>query len=96
MNAAQSLVKDVNDALVGDGGNDTFNGDAGTMVAADVIADAATTDADVANLTNTAALPAMTVKNVETVNVNLNNVGDVAADVTNMSSISNLVVTEVT
>jgi len=92
-NAAQSLVKAVNDALVGDGGNDTFNGDAGTMVAADVIADSSTTDADVANLTNTAALPALSVKNVETVNVNLNNVGDVAADVTNMSGVSNLVVT---
>lgn len=59
------------DSLILTSGNDTVTGAAGTLAAGDNVADAFTTDADIANLTvNTYAAGALlTMNNVETVNV---------------------------
>ena len=60
--------------LVGRSGADTFTGAATSIDAADVIIDASVGDGDVANLTFGTDLPAMTITNVETINVTISEV----------------------
>lgn len=62
-------------------GRDTFTATSATFGAADIISDNSSTDADVMNITATAALAAATVSNVETINVNLNLFNGSATDV---------------
>lgn len=65
-------------------GNDTVTGTTATMVAADAIIDATTTDADTATFSVTAAAPALTVSKVETVSYN-GQFATTGADLSNVS-----------
>ena len=80
INAAQALTDSTTaDVLVGDGGNDTFNATASTYANTDQIVDSATDDADVLNLVeNQGATP--NVRNVETLNVELQNIAAATLD----------------
>ena len=87
----------VADILTGGVGNDTFTAAAGTVTAGDSIRDNTRTDADVLNITHTAAgpFPTITVQNVETVNLGINNLAAGAYNINaaNFSGVDNLVVT---
>lgn len=61
------------DVFTGGAGDDTFDSATGTLQATDVIADASTTDADVANISmNAYAAIKATIANVETLNIDGN------------------------
>lgn len=69
-------------------GDDTVTAASSTMAAADVVSDKSTTDADVMNITLTAAMAgATTIKNVETININQNYFVGAATDI-NATNIS--------
>ena len=81
--------------LVGTSGNDIFAGTKDSIDAGDKILDSSTTDSDVANLSFNAATPALTLQNIENVNITVSSVSAVtAADATNFSGVQNLTVTK--
>lgn len=65
------------DLVTGTAGNDTITGGAGTISNADVIADATTTDADVANFTVSGSVGQVVMAKIETVNLGF----DLASDI---------------
>ena len=87
----------VPDVLTGGVGSDTFTAAAGTITTNDSVRDNTRTDADVFNITHTAAgpLPVITIQNVEIVNMSINNLAAGAYNIAaqNYSGIDNLVIT---
>lgn len=81
------------ETLFGTTGNDTFSGTKDSIDATDKLLDASVTDVDTANLSFNAAMPALTVLNIENVNAELSNTAAVALDATNYSGVKNLTVT---
>lgn len=89
-----TLTTSAGEILVGTTKNDTFSGDKDTVHATDKLVDGSTTDNDTANLTYNDSLPALTIANVENVNVTLSNIGATSVDATNFSGVKNLTVTK--
>ncbi len=69
------------DVFEGTLGDDTYTAASTTLAAADVVSDKSATDKDVMNITLTAAAPAATIKNIETINVNQNYFAGAATDI---------------
>jgi hypothetical protein len=85
----------VSDALIGATGNDVITAPAGSFQAGDSVVDASTTDSDTINVTQTAAgtMGAVTLTNIENINIDANSLGLVTVDATNFTGASALNVT---
>lgn len=87
-----SLSTAATDILVGTAGNDVFTGVATTYDDTDRVVDSNTTDADVLNLSESAAVnPDVT--NVETLNITLSALGALAVDASKLTGAKTLTVT---
>ncbi len=83
------------ETLVGTANDDTFIGDKDSIDATDKLIDGSTVDNDTANLSFNGDLPALTVVNIENVNVEINNIAAAAAqdvDASNFEGVKNLTV----
>ncbi|MFP7675699.1 beta strand repeat-containing protein [Marivita sp. S0852] len=78
-----------NDVLAGTAGNDTFTGDAGTLQAADTVADSSTSDNDTLNVMLATAdfNQAATISNIENINVEIDEIAGAlnVVDATNIT-----------
>ena len=85
----------VADALIGATGNDIITAPAGSFQAGDSVVDASATDSDTINITQTAAgtMGAVTLTNIENINIDANSLGLVTVDATNFTGASALNVT---
>jgi len=83
------------ETLIGGSGADTFSGDKDSIDANDTITDATDGDGDVANLSDNGDLDALTISNVETVNVTVASTaaGTTTVDAANFSGVDVLNIT---
>lgn len=89
---ASALTTTAGDVLSGSAGNDTFTAASSTDDATDIIIDSTTTDADILNYSLTGNSVAITVTNVETVNVTSSVAAatGVTVDASEFSGVTNL------
>lgn len=85
-----TLTTDPNDIVIGTPGNDTVNGDAGTVQNTDSIIDQTTTDNDVANLVLTTKYTPGTFSNIETINFDWDAFGTAEFDMDNVVGAKNV------
>lgn len=85
------------ETIVGTTGSDTYTGTKDSIDAADKLVDASTTDSDTANLTDDGDLDALSLTNIENVNVTINNNAAAATqdvDAANFTGVQNLTITK--
>ena len=90
---ANAFTTATTDALRGGPGNDVFTAAAGTVTGNESVIDTSTTDADTLTIVSALAIPnTLTVTNIETVDITLNNLGAIAVNADLFSGVDTLTV----